>query len=231
MSEIASNIISLRQTLPTHIRLIAVSKTRSVNEILEAYNTGQRCFGENRVQEIMNKKDLLPSDIGWHLIGHLQRNKVKFIVPFISMIHSVDSLKLLSEINSEASKIDRVVKVLLQVHIAMEETKFGFSREEIEEMIALVEFRNFRHVLICGVMGMATFTSDTSQVRKEFRSLSDLYTGLKSSYFQSDLNFREISMGMSGDYEIAIPEGSTMIRVGSLIFGERTHKVNKGNPE
>ncbi len=225
MSEIASNIISLRQTLPPHVRLVAVSKTRSINEILEAYNAGQRCFGENRVQEILNKKDLLPLDIEWHLIGHLQRNKVKFIVPFISMIHSVDSLKLLSEINSEASKLDRVVNVLLQVHIAMEETKFGFSREEIVAMMTSEGVNDLQHVCICGVMGMATFTSDTDQVTREFESLIALYHSLKEKYFHSDEHFREISMGMSGDYELAIKEGSTIIRVGSLIFGERSKKA------
>ena len=161
MSDIAANIISLKQSLPPSVRLVAVSKTRPVSDIMEAYNTGQRCFGENRVQEILNKKDHLPSDIEWHLIGHLQRNKVKFIVPFVSMIQSVDSLKLLSAINSEASKINRIVDILLQVHIAREETKFGFSREEIEEMMLSPEFRDLRYIRICGLMGMATFTSDT----------------------------------------------------------------------
>lgn len=223
MSEIAANIISLRRTLPPDVTLVAVSKTRSVDEIMEAYYAGQRCFGENRVQEILNKKDHLPQDIDWHLIGHLQRNKVKFIVPFIRMIHSVDSLRLLSSVNSEASKINRVVDVLLQVHIAREETKFGFSREEIDEMMASAEFRELRHIRICGVMGMATFTSDTDQVRMEFRSLSDLFLDLKNRYFPSDEWFRDISMGMSGDYETAIQEGSTIIRVGSLIFGERIY--------
>jgi len=221
MSGIASNIISLKQSLPPSVRLVAVSKTRSVSEILEAYNAGHRCFGENRVQEIINKKDLLPHDIEWHLIGHLQRNKVKFIVPFISMIHSVDSLRLLSEINSEALKIGRVVDVLLQIHIAREETKFGFSPEEIDQMMASPQYSEFRNVRICGVMGMATFTSDTDQVRMEFRSLTDLFLNLKNRYFSQEGYFSEISMGMSGDYETAMKEGSTLIRVGSLIFGER----------
>jgi pyridoxal phosphate enzyme (YggS family) len=224
MSEIAENIISLRKTLPPNIRLVAVSKTRSINEILEAYNAGQRCFGENRVQEILNKKDLLPQDIEWHLIGHLQRNKVKFIVPFIDMIHSVDSMRLLSSVNSEAEKISRVVDVLLQVHIAEEETKFGFSREEIDAMMKSAEVLDFRHICIRGVMGMATFTDNADQVRKEFRSLADLFHDLKNRYFFSDASFREISMGMSGDYETAIREGSTIIRIGSRIFGERAGK-------
>ena len=218
MSDITNNIISLKQSLPPSIKLIAVSKTKPVNDIMEAYNEGQRCFGENRVQEILNKKDHLPFDIEWHLIGHLQRNKVKYIVPFISMIQSVDSLKLLSAINSEALKVNRVVNVLLQVHIANEETKFGFSREEIVEMMASPGFADLKFIRICGVMGMATFTSDLVQVQMEFRSLTELFYDLKKRYFYADEQFREISMGMSGDYEIALKEGSTMIRVGSLIF-------------
>ena len=224
MSEISSNIISLKQSLPSSVRLIAVSKTRPVNDIMEAYNTGHRCFGENKVQEILNKKDHLPTDIEWHLIGHLQRNKVKFIVPFISMIQSVDSLRLLIAINSEALKINRIVNVLLQVHIAQEETKFGFDRKEIEEMIASPEFSELKFIRICGIMGMATFTSDLLQVQKEFRSLTYLFNDLKSRYFNTDEYFSEISMGMSGDFETAVKEGSTMIRVGSLIFGERSSK-------
>jgi len=221
MSDIAANIISLKQLLPPSVKLVAVSKTRPVSDIMAAYNTGQRCFGENRVQEILNKKDHLPADIEWHLIGHLQRNKVKFIVPFVSMIQSVDSLKLLSAIHSEASKINRVVDILLQVYIASEETKFGFSIEEIEEMMASPEFADFKFIRICGVMGMATFTSDLVQVQMEFRSLAALFRSLKKKYFYADEHFMEISMGMSGDYEIAVKEGSTIIRVGSLIFGER----------
>lgn len=221
MSEIAANIISLKQLLPPSVKLVAVSKTRPVSDIIEAYNTGHRCFGENRVQEILNKKDHLPADIEWHLIGHLQRNKVKLIVPFISMIQSVDSLKLLSAINSEASKINRVVDILLQVYIAREETKFGFSTEEVEEMMASPELSDFKFIRICGVMGMATFTSDLVQVKEEFRSLSELFNELRKKYFHAEEHFREISMGMSGDYEIAVQEGSTLIRVGSLIFGER----------
>jgi pyridoxal phosphate enzyme (YggS family) len=221
MSEIAANIISLKNSLPSSVRLVAVSKTRSVSDIMQAYNAGQRCFGENRVQEILNKKDNLPSDIEWHLIGHLQRNKVKYIIPFISMIQSVDSLKLLSDINSEALKISRVVDVLLQVHIAEEETKFGFGKEEMEEMMSSQVFADLKSIRICGVMGMATFTSDLAQVQMEFRSLAVLFNYLKKRYFYEDERFREISMGMSGDYEIALKEGSTMIRAGSLIFGER----------
>jgi pyridoxal phosphate enzyme (YggS family) len=221
MSDIALNITSLKQLLSPSVKLVAVSKTRPVSDIMEAYNTGHRCFGENRVQEILNKKDHLPADIEWHLIGHLQGNKVKLIVPFISMIQSVDSLKLLSAINSEASKINRVVDILLQVYIAREETKFGFSRDEIGELMLSPEFTEFRFIRICGVMGMATFTPDLLQVQMEFRSLYELFNELKKKYFYANESFREISMGMSGDYEIAVQEGSTLIRVGSLIFGER----------
>jgi PLP dependent protein len=221
MSDIAANIFSFKQTLPPYVRLVAVSKTKPVSDILEAYHTGQRCFGENRVQELLNKKNLLPEDIEWHLIGHLQRNKVKFIVPFISMIQSVDSYKLLTAINIEASKINRVVDCLLQIYIAKEETKFGFSAEELKEMIESPEFINLRFIRICGVMGMATFTSDASQVSREFASLADCYYDLKNKYFSANPDFKEISMGMSGDYDIALQEGSTIVRIGSLLFGER----------
>jgi PLP dependent protein len=224
MSVIAANIISLRHSLPSSVRLVAVSKTRPVADILEAYDSGQRIFGENRVQELLNKKDYLPHDIEWHLIGHLQRNKVKSIVSFISMIQSVDSLRLLTTINEEAKKSGRLVDVLLQVHIAREETKFGFNREEIEHMVVTPEFAELNHVRICGLMGMATFTSEQDQVRMEFKSLADLYNDLKMRYFSLNEHFREISMGMSGDFQIAVEEGSTMVRVGSLIFGERMKK-------
>jgi PLP dependent protein len=221
MSDIAANIISFKHALPPYVKLVAVSKTKPVIDIMEAYQTGQRCFGENRVQELLNKKDLLPEDIEWHLIGHLQRNKVKYIVPFISMIQSVDSYKLLTTINTEASKINRRVNCLLQIYIAKEETKFGFSVEELDEMIGSPEFINLRFIRICGVMGMATFTSDTSQVSSEFASLADCYHDLKNKYFSTNPDFKEISMGMSGDYDIALQEGSTIVRIGSLLFGER----------
>jgi PLP dependent protein len=222
MSVIAANITNLRKALPENVRLVAVSKTKSAFEIMEAYNAGQRLFGENRVQELLSKKDLLPSDIEWHMIGHLQRNKVKNIVPFVSMIESVDSFRLLEVINAEASKINRKLNVLLQMHIATEETKFGFSLEEIRNMLVSPEFTEMKNVTICGLMGMATFSSDDPQVRNEFRSLYESFRKLKLRYFSDDYHFREISMGMSGDYRIALEEGSTIIRVGSLIFGERT---------
>lgn len=226
MSEIASNIRSLKNSLPGTVKLVAVSKTRPVEEIMEAYNAGQRHFGENRVQELLNKKVQLPTDIEWHLIGHLQRNKVKYIVSFVSMIQSIDSLRLLATVNEEAKKAGRVVDVLLQVHIAREETKFGFNKEEIEKMVETREFAGLKNVRICGLMGMATFTSDREQVSLEFRSLAGLFNDMKKRYFTLDDHFREISMGMSGDFEIAIKEGSTIVRIGSLIFGERAKKNN-----
>ncbi len=221
MSDIASNIISLKKEVPPSVRLVAVSKTKPVNDIMEAYNTGHRMFGENRVQELISKKDLLPGDIEWHLIGHLQSNKVRQIIHFINMIHSVDSSRLLGIINDEAGKINRVVNCLFQFHIATEETKFGFDLDEVNEMMSLEAFKNLKHVKICGVMGMATFTGDEIRIRDEFRQLSVYFKFLKNKYFMNDDYFREISMGMSGDFRIAIEEGSTMIRIGSIIFGER----------
>ena len=221
MSFITENIFTLKHQLPSSVKLVAVSKTKPAADIILAYNTGQRSFGENRVQEILNKKDLLPKDIEWHLIGHLQSNKVKYIVPFISMIQSIDSYKLLVTVNSEAMKVGRIVDCLLQIHIAVEETKFGFSMNELSENLRSADMLNLRNVRICGVMSMATFTSDTDQVRKEFRYLKDCFHSLKNKYFESVSAFKEISMGMSGDYKIAVNEGSTMVRIGSLIFGER----------
>ncbi|MDP4223259.1 MAG: YggS family pyridoxal phosphate-dependent enzyme [Bacteroidota bacterium] len=226
MSDIASNIRLLKQQIPQSVKLVAVSKTRPANDILEAYNTGLKYFGENRVQELLSKKDLLPPDIEWHLIGHLQTNKVKYVVTFISMIQSVDTFRLLKTINSEAHKIGRIVDCLLQIHIAEEETKFGFNMAEIDEMVRSVEFSELKYIRICGVMGMATFTDDSLQVQKEFRYLADCFNDLKRNYFKDSEFFREISMGMSGDYMTAIREGTTMIRIGSLIFGERS-KQNK----
>jgi pyridoxal phosphate enzyme (YggS family) len=221
MADIQSNIIYIKSRIPASVKLVAVSKTRPVSDILVAYNSGQKCFGENRVQEILNKKDLLPADIEWHLIGHLQTNKVKLIVPFISMIQSVDSYRLLSVINSEAYKVNTVVNCLLQIHIAAEATKFGFTVNELHEAIESPEFINLRNIRICGLMGMATFTSNNSQIEKEFRFLVECFNSLKQRNFAESPYFSEISMGMSGDYEIAVKQGSTMLRIGSLIFGER----------
>jgi len=221
MTEIASNIISLKQQIPGSVKIVAVSKTKSDEDILQAYNTGQRIFGENRVHEIVSKKDNLPGDIEWHFIGHLQTNKVKSIAPFINMIESVDSFRLLKVIESEAVKCGRIIDCLLQFYIAREETKSGFSLAEAKEMLESEEFRSLNNVRLCGVMGMATYTDDTGQVRNEFRTLNDYYTELQNKYFVDYPAFKEISMGMSGDFRIAIEEGSTMIRIGSIIFGER----------
>jgi pyridoxal phosphate enzyme (YggS family) len=221
MPDIGGNISFLKSKLPSNVKLVAVSKTKPVSDIEIAYNAGQRIFGENRVQELLNKIDLLPSDIQWHLIGHLQTNKVKHIVPYISMIQSVDSLKLLYAIDTEANKINKVIDCLLQIHIASEETKFGFSMCDLSEYLRTEDVMLLKNIRICGVMGMATFTSDTAAVRKEFAFLKKCFQSLKNSYFSSSQDFNEISMGMSGDYEIAVEEGSTMVRIGSLIFGER----------
>jgi PLP dependent protein len=225
MQSIAANIISIKQQIPKSVKLVAVSKTKPVSDILEACNAGHKCFGENRVQELLQKKDLLPRDIEWHLIGHLQTNKVRSIVPFISMIQSVDSFKLLKVIDSEALIVHRKIDCLLQIHIAEEETKFGFSMNELHDMILSEGFSKLNSVRLCGVMGMATFTDDNDRIRNEFRFLHRCFEELKGKYFLHDGEFKEISMGMSGDFLIAVEEGSTMIRIGSLIFGER-NKTN-----
>ena len=221
MSDIEKNIVSLQQQLPSYVKMVAVSKLKPVSDILEAFKAGQTVFGENRVQELLSKKDMLPDKIEWHFIGHLQRNKVKFIVPFVTMIHSVDTFRLLKVINAEASKIKRVVNCLLQFYIAKEETKFGFTLDEALEMIDADDFRQLEYVRIGGVMGMATFTDNKELIRKEFRYLADCYKILKDKYFSNDTFFKELSMGMTSDYNIAIEEGSTIIRIGSGIFGER----------
>lgn len=221
MSDIAGNLSYIKSQIPQSVKLVAVSKTRPASDVQVAYNEGHRYFGENKVQELLNKKDLLPADIEWHLIGHLQTNKVKYIVPFISMIQSVDTFKLLKVIDSEAWKISRVINCMLQIHIAAEETKFGFSMDEIKEMISSVEFANLKNITIRGVMGMATFTSDENQVRREFAFLRECHNNLKFNYFTNNPEFEEISMGMSGDFKTAIQEGSTIVRIGSLLFGVR----------
>lgn len=221
MPDIADNLSFLKSQLPPTVKLVAVSKTKPVSDIQTAYNAGQRIFGENRVQEILSKKDLLPADINWHLIGHLQTNKLKYIVPFISMIQSVDSFKLLVSIDSEAQKINRVIDCLLQIHIAKEETKFGFSMCDLSDYLQKEDITFFKNIRICGVMGMATFTSNTDQVRKEFAFLGNCFKSLKDNFFKSSIGFTQISMGMSGDYKLAIEKGSTMVRIGSLIFGDR----------
>lgn len=221
MPDIEANIKAIRSNLPGYVKLVAVSKTKPEAAIMEAYRAGQRMFGENRVQELLKKKNELPGDIEWHMIGHLQTNKVKSIVPFISMIHSVDSFNLLSVINYESQKIGRITDCLLEIHIALEETKSGFTMDELTGMIESPGFRELENIRLCGVMGMATFTSDQQKVRNEFRFLTGCHALLKRKYFPEKDDFKEISMGMSGDYLIAVEEGSTMVRVGSLIFGER----------
>lgn len=216
----------LMNELPKEVRLIAVSKTRSVQEILEIYNKGIRDFGENKVQEMISKQPLLPQDIRWHLIGHLQTNKVKFITSFVSIIHSVDSLKLLKEINQQAIKSNRIVDCLLQIYIASEDTKFGLSFDEAILLLRNPELKNFENVRITGLMGMASFTTDTDLIRKEFRSLKEFFIILKKEFFKEDNNFKELSMGMSSDYKIAVEEGSSMVRIGTAIFGERNYNKN-----
>jgi PLP dependent protein len=218
---IQENLLRIKQQIPENVRLIVVSKTHTAERILEAYNYGQRTFGENRAQELIEKQPQLPSDIEWHFIGHLQTNKVKYIAPYIAMIQSVDSLKLLQEINKEASKNNRIINCLLEMYIAREESKFGLDYDEAVAIIKSDECQKLQNIKICGLMGMATFTKNTDTVRKEFRTLKACFEKFKSSYFKNDPSFREISMGMSGDYEIAIEEGSTMVRVGTAIFGER----------
>jgi pyridoxal phosphate enzyme (YggS family) len=218
---IKAQLAAIRSSLPATTVLIAVSKTHPIERIMEAYEAGQRDFGENKVQELVEKYEALPKDIRWHMIGHLQSNKVKYIAPFVHLIHGVDSFNLLKEINKQGQKNGRQISCLLQFHIAQEDTKFGLSLEEAEAFLAGPEFSLLDHVRICGVMGMATFTENTAQIREEFQSLHAIYQQLKSRCFPSNPEFKEISMGMSDDYPIAIEEGSTLIRVGSKIFGRR----------
>lgn len=218
---IAQNIEKINKLLPKNVRLIAVSKTKPSVDLLEAYYAGQRDFGENKVQEMCAKEVILPKDICWHLIGHLQTNKVKFIAPFVHLIHSVDSLKLLLEINKQAINNNRIINVLLQFHIALEETKFGLTLQEAINLINSKEFKSCKNINIVGVMGMASFVEDDAQIRTEFRRLKSIFVDLQKKYFSNKPDFKEISMGMSSDYGIAIDEGSTLIRVGSSIFGGR----------
>lgn len=224
---IKNNLSNLHQILPSGCRLVAVSKTQPVEVIREAYDSGQRIFGENKVQELETKQPMLPSDIAWHMIGHLQSNKVKYIAPFVSLIHAVDSLKLLEEIHRQGEKVNRVIPCLLQVHIATEETKFGFSKEEVRALIGNPMLNDLQSTAIEGLMGMATFTDNTEQVRREFRSLKNLFEELKASVLPHNVTMKELSMGMSGDYKIAIEEGSTLIRVGTAIFGSRNYPEKK----
>ena len=222
MSDIAGNIIAVKKQIPSHVKLVAVSKLKPPEDIREAYNFGHKIFGENRVHELTGKAVILPDDVEWHFIGHLQSNKVKFIVPFVHMIQSVDSFKLLKVINKEAYKNSRVIDCLLQFYIAKEETKYGFSPEEAAEMLKSDEFMELLNVKIIGVMGMASFVDDQEQIRNEFVNLRNIFQTLKDEYLSDSKEFKEISMGMSGDYMIAVEEGSTIIRLGTKIFTENS---------
>jgi pyridoxal phosphate enzyme (YggS family) len=227
---IADNIISLKnETSAKNVSLIAVSKTKTVADIQEAYNAGQRLFGENTVQEMVEKYEQLPKDIEWHQIGHLQTNKVKYIAPFISMIQSVDSLKLLQEINKQAEKNNRVIDCLLQIYIADEETKFGLGFDEAVELLRSKEYTALKNIRIRGLMGIATNTDNEKQLKDEFQELKVFFDGVKQSFFRKEASLDVISMGMSSDYELAIEQGSNMIRVGSTIFGQRVIKHWKNN--
>jgi pyridoxal phosphate enzyme (YggS family) len=212
---VSAAIENFKKEIPQNVTLIAVSKTKHISLIQEAYASGQRDFGENKVQELVEKQEVLPDDIRWHMIGHLQRNKVKYIAPFVHLIHGVDSLRLLKEIDKQGAKINRCIPVLLQVHISQEDTKFGFDSNELKE--AINECKVLDWIKPCGLMGMATFTSDLDQVRREFQGLKDLFDEYQSNFGENPT----LSMGMSGDYKVAIDQGSTMIRIGSSLFGSR----------
>ena len=221
MSHIQEEIKRINAELPSTVRLVAVSKFHPVEALQEAYEAGQRVFGESKVQEMTQKYEALPKDIEWHFIGHLQTNKIKYMAPFVSLIHGVDSYKLLAEINKQAIKAGRVIPCLLQIHIAKEETKFGFSLDECTEMLEQGSWKTLENVRIAGVMGMATNTDDETEIADEFETLARFFHEIKDRYFKDSATFKEISMGMSDDYPLAIEKGSTLIRVGSKIFGER----------
>lgn len=219
---IKNNIETYTQSLPKGCTLIAISKTQTIEKIQEAYHAGQRAFGENKAQELSQKYESLPKDILWHMVGHLQSNKVKYIASYVHLIHSVDSLKLLQEIDKQARKNNRIINCLLQIYIAEEETKFGFSEREAIELLQSGALVNLNNIKIAGLMGMATLTQDEAKIRGEFKSLKSLFEKIKSLSFTGNIEMKELSMGMSSDYKIAAEEGSTMVRVGTAIFGERT---------
>ncbi len=221
MSHIQEQINEINANLPEHVRLVAVSKFHPIEALEEAYAAGQRIFGESKVQEMTQKQEALPKDIEWHFIGHLQTNKIKCMAPYVALIHGVDSYKLLAEINKQAAKVGRIIPCLLQIHIAKEETKFGFSTDECLQMLEEGNWKSLDHVQITGVMGMATNTDDEAEISNEFETLSRFFHTLQTQYFQERPYFKEISMGMSDDYPIAIEKGSTLVRIGSKIFGER----------
>ncbi len=215
---IAENIIAFKEGLPKDVTLVAVSKTKPVSDLMQAYDAGHRIFGENKIQEMVAKWQEMPKDVEWHMIGHVQRNKVKYMAEFVSLIHAVDSLKLLSEVDKQAAKHNRVINCLLQLRIAEEESKFGMDVGAVKSLLDSYEFSKLNNIKVIGLMGMATFTDDMQQVREEFRRLKNIYDETKDKY-----SFSVLSMGMSGDYKIALEEGSTMVRVGSAIFGERNY--------
>ncbi len=221
--DIETNLKEVLAELPQNIRLVAVSKFHPNEAIEEAYTAGQRIFGESKVQEMTQKYETLPKDIEWHFIGHLQTNKIKYMVPYVSLIHGVDSYKLLSEINKQGAKCGRVIPCLLQMHVAQEETKFGFSFEECTEMLKQGEWKELKNISLHGIMGMASNTDKMQQVRKEFRMLHSYFEEVKNSFFTNETTFKELSMGMSHDYSIAVEEGATLVRIGSRIFGERVY--------
>ncbi|MGY3054332.1 pyridoxal phosphate enzyme (YggS family) [Pedobacter sp. UYEF25] len=222
---IADNIKKYKNEVESQgVMLIAVSKTKPKEDLLQAYEAGQRIFGENHVQEMCKKQEEMPKDIHWHLIGHLQSNKVKYIAPFVELIHGVDSLKLLQEVNKQAAKNERIIDCLLQVYIADEETKFGLDFDEVIELLRSEEYLALKNVKITGLMGIATNTENEKQLSVEFKELKVFFDGIKVSFFRNEATFKELSMGMSGDYKLAIAEGSTMVRIGSNIFGSRTSK-------
>jgi pyridoxal phosphate enzyme (YggS family) len=214
---IQQNLLNIKSTLPENVTLVAVSKTKPIPDLMEAYNAGQRIFGENKIQEMVDKWEQLPKDIEWHMIGHVQTNKVKYMAPFVSLIHGVDSLKLLEEINKQASKNNRIIDCLLQIYIAEEESKFGLDEEELAAILASPTFKEMKNIRIVGLMGMATFTENLNQIKKEFTHLKSIFDRLQTA----NCKLQTVSMGMSGDYQLAIACGSTMVRIGSSIFGGR----------
>ena len=218
---IAQNLYHIKSQLPAHVTLVAVSKTKPVSDLMEAYQAGQRWFGENKIQEMTDKWEQMPKDIEWHMIGHVQTNKVKFMAEYVSLIHGVDSLKLLQEINKQALKHNRKIDCLLQIYIANEETKFGLDEKELNELITSKEFKELQNIRIIGLMGMATFTENQNQIKAEFKHLKTIFDTINN---QENLKLETLSMGMSGDYELAIEFGSTMVRIGSSIFGNRNYQ-------
>ena len=214
---IQENLLNIKSSLPNHVTLVAVTKTKPISDLMQAYEAGHRIFGENKIQEMTDKWEQMPKDIQWHMIGHIQSNKVKYMAAYVSLIHGVDSLKLLEEINKQALKNNRVIDCLLQLHIAEEETKFGLNEKELDELLQSETFKNLKNIKIVGLMGMATYTDNQTQIRKEFQHLKTIFDSFKIQ----NLSFKILSMGMSGDYKLAIECGSTMVRIGSSIFGGR----------